>query len=303
MNAVADAVEVPTNPASWADPDLRPPLPAALSPSRMEEFTTCPRRYFYGSVLRLPVPPSIPAVRGTVVHRVLERLFGLERHCRSLDRAVSEIPAAWDDVVADERRTGVEAIFEGPEGVDRERFFAEVRRCVENYFTIENPTYFDAESLELTLRVDLDGFSYIGVIDRVDRIVHPTDGAQLWITDYKTGRMPPEHLASEKFAAMRVYSVLLEASQGEAPARLRLLYLSEPGRDRVLSVPVTEATQRSTRARMAAVSSAIRRAHDRWEWPTRPNRLCRWCDFADICPEMGGALGDVPVVVSGRRVP
>ena len=57
-----------------AEPPERPPRPS-LSPSRAGDFLTCPLLYRFRVIDRLPEPPSAAAVRGTLVHAVLERLF------------------------------------------------------------------------------------------------------------------------------------------------------------------------------------------------------------------------------------
>ena len=51
------------------------PSGPSLSPSRAGDFLTCPLLYRYRVIDRLPEPPSPAAVRGTLVHSVLERLF------------------------------------------------------------------------------------------------------------------------------------------------------------------------------------------------------------------------------------
>ncbi|HEY4866214.1 MAG TPA: PD-(D/E)XK nuclease family protein, partial [Candidatus Dormibacteraeota bacterium] len=44
----------------------------SLSPSRAGDFLTCPLLYRFRVIDRLPEPPSPAAVRGTLVHAVLE---------------------------------------------------------------------------------------------------------------------------------------------------------------------------------------------------------------------------------------
>ena len=49
----------------------------ALSPSRAGDFMTCPLMFRFRTVDRLPEAFSVDAVRGTLVHKVLEDLFSL----------------------------------------------------------------------------------------------------------------------------------------------------------------------------------------------------------------------------------
>ena len=59
----------------------------SLSPSRAGDFMTCPLLYRFRTIDRLPEPPSPDAVRGTVVHKVLEDLFDLPAAERTPERA------------------------------------------------------------------------------------------------------------------------------------------------------------------------------------------------------------------------
>src|SRR5829696_8262708 len=76
----------------------------ALSPSRAGDFKTCPLMYRYRTIDKLPEPPSPDAVRGTVVHKVLEDLFDLPAPDRTPERAEQMIDAAWQHVREDDER-------------------------------------------------------------------------------------------------------------------------------------------------------------------------------------------------------
>ncbi len=52
-------------------------LQGVLSPSRAADFMSCPLKYRFRVIDRLPERPSPAAARGTVVHAVLERLYGV----------------------------------------------------------------------------------------------------------------------------------------------------------------------------------------------------------------------------------
>ncbi|MCK5283409.1 MAG: PD-(D/E)XK nuclease family protein [Nanoarchaeota archaeon] len=48
------------------------------SPSSINLYNQCPRRYFYQYILKLPTKPSIHLIRGSVVHKVLEKFFSID---------------------------------------------------------------------------------------------------------------------------------------------------------------------------------------------------------------------------------
>ncbi len=68
----------------------------SLSPSRASDFMTCPLLYRFRTIDRLPEPFSPDAVRGTVVHKVLEDLFDLPALDRTPERAADLLVPTWD---------------------------------------------------------------------------------------------------------------------------------------------------------------------------------------------------------------
>src|SRR3954452_9996842 len=75
---------------------------SALSPSRAADFMQCPLLYRFRVLARLPEAPTPAAVRGTVVHAVLERLFDLPAPERTLDSARSLLVPQWERVRGEE---------------------------------------------------------------------------------------------------------------------------------------------------------------------------------------------------------
>src|SRR3989338_2430314 len=45
------------------------------SPSSINTYRQCPRKYYYQYIMKLPVSDSIHTIRGHVVHSVLETFF------------------------------------------------------------------------------------------------------------------------------------------------------------------------------------------------------------------------------------
>ena len=71
----------------------------ALSPSRAGDFITCPLLYRFRTIDKLSEPFSRDAVRGTVVHKVLEDLFDLPAADRTPTRARDLLVPAWDSLL------------------------------------------------------------------------------------------------------------------------------------------------------------------------------------------------------------
>src|SRR3954462_5862708 len=80
------------------------PLPVigSLSPSRAGDFMTCPLLYRFRVIDRLPERPSPAAVRGTLVHAVLERLFDLPAAERTAPAGLELLGQQWERLLAGE---------------------------------------------------------------------------------------------------------------------------------------------------------------------------------------------------------
>ena len=178
-------------------------LPKTLSPSKVATFTDCALSFRFSAVERLPEPPSIPAERGTLVHRALELLFVLppaertpEAAAACLDQAALE---AWDD-------PDVQAL--GLDDAGRAEFQAEAAEMTQRLFLLEDPSQVNAVGLELRMETELAGTRLRGIIDRLELTV---DG-ELVVTDYKTGRPPSERYEQSKLGGVHFYSCLLYTS-------------------------------------------------------------------------------------------
>ncbi|MEV6060177.1 RecB family exonuclease [Nocardia asteroides] len=277
--SVPVSVPLADDAADAAAPRSRP----ALSPSRAADFKQCPLKYRLRAVDRVPEPPSRAAVRGTVVHAVLEDLFGLPAADRHPRRAAELVPGAWERV-----RTGREEVDEVVATDGPESLFAEVRRLVDSYYELEDPTRFEPHALEERVEVDLAGdIPLRGFVDRID--VAPN--GLLRVVDYKTGRSPgPQHEARALFQ-LKFYALMILRTRDILPAQLRLIYLA----DKVLLTyaPDRDELERFERI-LTALWQAILEAGRTGDFPATRNSMCRFCDFHSLCPEYGGTPPPYP---------
>src|SRR5689334_24689195 len=88
--------------AAPAEAVADPPRHRSLSPSRAGDFLTCPLLYRFRVIDRLPEPPSPAAVRGTLVHAVLERLFDRAAADRTPEAARALVAPEWSRLLAAE---------------------------------------------------------------------------------------------------------------------------------------------------------------------------------------------------------
>ncbi|HSZ35506.1 MAG TPA: PD-(D/E)XK nuclease family protein [Acidimicrobiales bacterium] len=247
--------------------------PRTLTPSKVSAFTSCPLAFRFSQIERLPEPPSPPAVKGTLVHAALERLFW--HHpvgARTREAASYELDRAWEALQDD-----VEVVGLGLDDDAAAAFVEDARRLVANYFLLEDPNDAPAVGVELGVETDLDGLRLRGIIDRLDVL---PDG-RLIVVDYKTGRAPSERFERGSLGGVQTYALLCESMLGRAPAEVRLLYLREP---LAITATATEQTIRGQRKRASAVWTAIERACNAEDFRPNVGPLCDYCNFKASCP-------------------
>jgi len=263
-------------------------LSPSLSPSRAGDFMTCPLLYRFRVIDRIPERPSREAVRGTVVHQVLEDLFDLAPAERTLARATSMLPAAWE-LVRSQDEAAATQLFETAE--EAEEWLASAVPLLETYFRLEDPSRLDPAERELRVETTLDdGLVLRGYVDRLDR----NAAGDTRVVDYKTGKAPGEGFEQKALFQMRFYALVLWRATGTVPRMLQLLYL---GNEQVLRYEPEESDLLATERKVKALWAAIQRAHETGDWRPSPSKLCGWCDHQSLCPAYGGTPPPLPSVV------
>ncbi|MFC4536335.1 RecB family exonuclease [Sphaerisporangium dianthi] len=256
----------------------------SLSPSRAGDFMTCPLLYRFRVIDRLPERPSPAAVRGTLVHAVLERLYDLPAAERDVAAAQALLDPQWARLL--ERSPEYSTLFE--DDAEHERWVAQARQMLERYFALEDPRRLEPAERELYVEAVLDsGLMLRGYIDRVD--VAPTGDVR--VVDYKTGSAPGRDFEAKALFQMKFYALVLWRLRGTVPRLLQLMYL---GNGEIVRYAPDEADLLATERKVQALWEAIERSLTTREWRARRSRLCDWCDYQALCPEFGGTPPPVP---------
>ncbi|UDY36966.1 RecB family exonuclease [Dermatobacter hominis] len=253
------------------------PLPTSLSPSKVSTFKDCALAFRFSAIDKLPEPPSMPATRGTTVHRALELLFLEPPEARTPERAQECLAAALDEMATDEDYLGLE--LDDAASAD---FAATAARMVERYFTLEDPRTIQPIGLELMLSTQLGSLTVRGIIDRLEL---DADG-ELVVTDYKTGRAPSQAQEQSRLGGVHFYSLLCERVLGKRPSKVQLVYLGD--QPQVITTTPSEQSTRGVARKVEAIWSAVERACERDDFRPKTSALCGWCNFKAFCPAFGG---------------
>ncbi len=222
-------------------------------------------------------------MKGNVVHKALEDLFGAPNAARTPSNAISILPAAWKYVL--ERDALAAELFSEKEKMDAA--FADTEALIHNYFGLEKPENLNPRGLEKFVDARLSsGILLRGIIDRIDQA---PNGA-LRVIDYKTGKAPSPRFMNEALYQMRFYALLLREAW-RLPARMQLLYL------RTSDVLTLDPLARDIDAFEIEVNQLWDRISgdaQRERFDPRTSRLCDWCAYQADCPAFGGTMKPIP---------
>ncbi|MFB9903452.1 RecB family exonuclease [Allokutzneria oryzae] len=265
---------------------MRPVRRPALSPSRASDFKQCPLLYRFRAVDRLPEKATRAQVRGTVVHSVLERLFGMPAAQRVPGTAKDLVEPSWVDLLAE--RPELAEMFSGADDPELVSWLESAKSLVDGYFVLEDPRRLEPEACEQLVETELSsGVLLRGYIDRID--VAPT--GEIRVVDYKTGAAPREIGEAKALFQMKFYALVLWRLRGVVPRQLLLMYLSD--RQNLAYTPDEGELVRFERT-LDAIWQAILRAGRTGDFRPNPGKLCDYCDHKALCPAFGGTPPDYP---------
>jgi putative RecB family exonuclease len=263
----------------------------ALSPSRAGDFMACPLLYRFRTIDRLPEPSSPDAVRGSLVHKVLEDLYDLPATARTPEQARSMLVPTWESLLAEEPDIAEMFAPAGEEGTDVDSWLVTCREVLDRYFTLEDPRQLEPAERELYVETLLDSRLLLrGFVDRLD--IAP-DG-RIRVVDYKSGRSPSERFEAKALFQMKFYALVIWRTRGVIPSMLQLVYL---GNSEIMRYVPDEQDLLATERKVEAIWHAIRRAEETGDWRPNPSKLCDWCAHQALCPAFGGTPPPLPAPV------
>jgi DNA helicase II / ATP-dependent DNA helicase PcrA len=249
--------------AARDEPSLEPFLPTRgdgllLSASDIETYRTCPLKYKFARVFRIPSEPTVNQRFGILVHQVLERYHSSGG--RTLDELLGLLEAGW-------RRGGFGTSDE--ERQLRIKADTSLRRYHDRTLADDaEPVWF-----EKSFQFKLGAHTLRGRVDRVDRL--PDGGYEL--IDYKTGR-PKSAAQLREDVQLALYAVgAAEAWEVDAP-RQSYLYVLD---DAKVPLPSDEVDRGWISDTVFEVADGI--LGQGFE-PTPSYAACSMCDYRIACP-------------------
>ncbi len=240
-------------------------VPAVLSFTQVDDYLSCPARYRYRHVLRLPTQPHHALTYGIALHEAVAAFGRSQIQGRPLSEAglLDVFSRSWSglgflsrDHEEARRASGVAALV---------RFRNAALRSSRRPLAVEEP-----------FAVSLDGTRFQGRFDRVDQ-----DTRGVVITDFKSSDVRDRARARERARdslQLALYALAWQAREGALPAATELAFLDSGVTGTVEPDP----------ARLERAASRIHGAVDgirAGDFAARPDAVgCRFCPFREICP-------------------
>ncbi len=294
-------------------PAARGPIeePLSLSFYQVDDYLTCPRKYQYAHVLRVPLAPHHALIYGSALHKAVQLFHQRQArgHVMSELELDEVLDAAWSNEGFVSREHEEARLAAGRSALRR---FREEQLKPEAVI----PTYVEREFSFM-----LGGDRVRGRWDRVDvqpvavadpgaatavrvgegtgdaapsaDVVHPTLGIMgrehVTITDYKSSDVRDPARARQRARdslQLQIYAMGYEALTGRLPDELALHFLDS---GLVGKVPVDPKRLAKARTKIATAAAGIRAR----AYTATPDQLaCTWCAFRDICPSsVAGSRG------------
>jgi DNA helicase-2/ATP-dependent DNA helicase PcrA len=252
--------------AARDEPSLAPFLPkrgdgVVLSASDIDTYRTCPLKYKFARVFRIPQEPTIHQRFGILVHQVLERFHAVDGAPGTLPALLGLLDAGW-------RRGGFGDSEE--ERQLRGKAAAALTRYHERFQSEESePVWF-----ERSFTFKLGPHLLRGRVDRVDRL----PSGEYELIDYKTGR-PKTAAQLADDVQLSLYAVGAREAWELDASRQAYYYLLD---DQKITVPADDG-DRSEWIRAVAVEVAEGILSQEFE-PTPSYAACSICDYRLVCP-------------------
>lgn len=249
---------------------------AKFSPSKLDVYKNCPRRYQYRYVDGIARRRKTPETTlGTAVHSAFEELYGLVSGGKTpsvdeikgyFDKAFDE---GWDETVQlkDRRFT-------------KDDWRKVGHDCVRLYYEGHQPFTSDrtvAVEKRVGFPLSVEGHEYRieGFVDRLSE----TGDMEFEIHDYKTSKSLPSQESVDADWQLALYELAIRDEWPRTKSvKLKWHYV----RHGQTLVSVRDAAAREKlRADAAALVAQIKHDHS---FEPRLGPLCDWCEYKDMCP-------------------
>lgn len=261
------------------------------SPSSINTFKQCPRKYYYHYIAKFPTLPNIHQVRGNIAHSVLENFYDTDLTSFTTENYPLKLKEVIQNLFIQSWKKYSQQLELLQLSKDQQIFYFEETMFMLMNWTnqfIEKITILIKEKnigvqdafLKLTPRREehykSDHYSVRGYIDAIHEIED-----EVQIIDYKTNAN--FEMKDELRLQLAIYSLLYFEKHGKMPSKVGVFFL----RHKLKLMPVDQSLLDFAKKEIMLVHEHTSRTEEINDYPKCVSNLCKWstgqCDFYEVC--------------------
>ncbi len=262
-------------------------VPNYFSYTQLAAFSNCPYQYRFAHVLKVPRRGKAVFSFGKTMHVTLQKLFQLIQEKKGLEqisllnlapqsrlsgREEGEIKISLDEILNLYKQSWIDNWYE--EKKQKEDYKKKGKEIVKEFFEKHKDNWPNAIFLEKGFNIKLDSngdlYTIRGMIDRIDE-----EEGKLKIIDYKTGTAKDKLSFNEK-EQLLIYQLAVQDLFKQEIKSLAFYYLDNNSEIKFLG---SQDELEKVKQKAITTIEEIKKA----KFPPKPSKLCKYCDFFDIC--------------------
>lgn len=251
-------------------------IPKKFSYSQLEDYKSCPRKYRYRYLLRIPAPPTPPMSFGITLHETLREFEmrsmraakGGPRQGRAEKLGLSDLLAIYRDRFLSEGYRDKK---------EKEIYRHRGERMLRDFYKKQRPRLLPAFMVEKGFEIKIGGKLLTGRIDRIGK----DKKGKIELIDYKAGeasRRSREELEkrAQKDDQLLLYTIAAREALGIEPETVGFLHLDNGEKIEV------ELNDEEIKKRKKGIEARIERIIS-GDFRATPGPQCIYCPFNKIC--------------------
>ena len=236
-----------------------------LTAYKIDDYLTCPLKYRYIHVLRVPILQHHSIIYGKILHEVVAEYFRYKMNNKKI--SLNEILDYYENIWVNEGYLTKEHEIER---------FQTGRKTIENFYKREEGVNKLPSFLEESFKFVMNDSRISGRFDRLDE-----DKKEAIIIDYKSSNITDQKKADKRAKEsiqMNLYALAYKEKKGRLPDKIELHFL-ESGL--VGSAVKKEDDIDKVKLMINEVSAGLRQQN----YKAKPTYMaCQYCPYKQICP-------------------
>ena len=261
------------------------------SPSSINTFKQCKRKYYFQYIEKLPTIANIHQVRGNIAHSTLEHFYDIDTSGLTIENYHLKLKEIAQKLFLHQWKAYQEKLTGLKLSADAYKFyFEETMMMIMNWInhfledlsarTQKNNCSLQEAFMELTpLREQeyrSDNYSVRGFIDAIKNL-----DEEVQIIDYKTNSS--FDLKDENKLQLAIYSLLYFEKHGKMPSKVGIFFL----RHKLKWITVDSQLMELAKREISLIHAHTSSTEQKEDYPKTVTSLCKWssgqCDFYDVC--------------------